>query len=356
MLDVLLRVLAFGVGVFLVFSTVLAAIRSFVLPRNESVLINNWVFMGIRHLFSALAASKKTYAQRDRVMSMYAPIGLVMLPVVWLILLSIGYTGILWALGEGSLVTSYVLSSNSVLTLGSVKAATLPGSIASYSEATFGLLLITLLISYLPTMYQAFTRRELVVARLELRCGTNHTATELIIWLNRTGSLADDGPQWEQWEEWFVEIEETHTSLPILSFFRSPQPGRSWVTAASIILDAAAVVISSVEQPRDQQMELCFKAGCIAINRISRYFEDRAHAEPNNLITEADPVEDPTRRDFFQTHDQLEQAGVLLKEERAAAWDEYQALRARYANAIQYLAKLTMSPDLKAIGNNRRTQ
>ncbi|GAA3949807.1 hypothetical protein [Hymenobacter algoricola] len=353
MLDVLLRVLAFLGGVFLVFSTVLAAIRSFVLPRNESVLINNWVFMGIRHVFSALASSKKTYAQRDRVMSMYAPVGLVMLPVVWLVLLSIGYTGILWALGEGTLLTSYILSSNSVLTLGSVKAATMLGGIASYSEATFGLLLITLLISYLPTMYQAFTRRELVVARLELRCGTNRTATELIIWLNRTGSLADDAPQWERWEEWFVEIEETHTSLPILSFFRSPQPGRSWVTAASIILDAAAVIISSVDQPRDPQTELCFKAGCITINRISRYFEDRAHAEPNNLINESDPVEDPTRRDFFQTYDQLRQAGVPLKEDQQAAWDEYQALRARYASAVQYLAKLTMSPDLKAIGGNR---
>ncbi|SHI33057.1 hypothetical protein SAMN02745146_0553 [Hymenobacter daecheongensis DSM 21074] len=353
MLDLLLRVLAFGSGAFLVFSTILAAIRSFVLPRNESVLINNWVFTIIRRAFSVVAAQKRTYAGRDHIMAMYAPVGLVMLPVVWLILLSVGYTGVLWAVGEGSLLHSYILSSTSLLTLGSEKASTTIGSIFTFSEATFGLLLATLLISYLPTMYQAFTRRELVVARLELRCGTDRTATELIIWLNRTGSLADDGPQWEQWEEWFVEIEETHTSLPILSFFRSPQPGRSWVTAASIILDAAAVIISAVDQPRDPQMELCFKAGCIAINRINRYFQHSAHSEPNNLITEANPVEDPTRRDFFQTYEQLREAAMPVRADREAAWQEYQELRMRYADAVQYLARLTMSPDLKAIGGNR---
>jgi hypothetical protein len=352
MLDLLLRGLVFAAGTFIIFSTVLAAIRSFVLPRNESVLINNLIFMAIRRVFSLLASRKKTYGGRDRIMAMYAPVGLVMLPIGWLLLLSVGYTGIYWALGEGSWAISYMLSSSSLLTLGSVEASSVLISIFTYSEATFGLLLVTLLISYLPTMYQAFTRRELVVARLELRCGTNRTATELIIWLNRSGALIDDGPQWERWEEWFVEIEETHTSLPILSFFRSPQPGRSWVTAASIILDAAAVIITSVDQKRDPQMELCFKAGCVAINRIERFFQQRAHAEPNNLVNEEDPVEDPKRRDFYQTYDQLREAQVPLKPDREEAWRAYQELRARYADAVQYLAKLTMSPDLKAIGGN----
>ncbi|TGE17210.1 hypothetical protein [Hymenobacter elongatus] len=350
MLDFLLRGVAFLGGAFLVLTTILSAIRSFVLPRNESVLINNWVFMLTRHTFSFLAAQRNTYAARDRVMSLYAPVSLVMLPVVWLILLSFGYTGMLWAVGEGSITTSYILSSNALLTLGSVKAATVLGSICTFSEATFGLLLITLLISYLPTMYQAFTRRELVVARLELRCGTNRTATELILWLNRTGSLADDGPQWETWEEWFVEIEETHTSLPILSFFRSPQPGRSWVTAAGLILEASAVIISTVDQKRDPQMELCFKAGCIAVNRVARYFQERARAEPAVPLDDNNPIEDPTRIDFLHTYDQLSEADLVLCADREEAWQKYQELRVRYREAIQFLAKLTMSPDLKSIG------
>ena len=34
---------------------------------------------------------------------------------------------------------------------------------------------------------------------------------------------------------------ETHTSLAVLSFFRSPNPHRSWITAAGAVLDAAAL-------------------------------------------------------------------------------------------------------------------
>ena len=41
------------------------------------------------------------------------------------------------------------------------------------------------------------------------------------------------------WEMWFVELEETHTSLAMLTFFRSPNPVRSWLTAAGAVLDAA---------------------------------------------------------------------------------------------------------------------
>ncbi|PJJ48658.1 hypothetical protein [Hymenobacter chitinivorans] len=352
MLDLLLRVAAALGGAFLVITVVLSAIRSFVLPRNESVLINNWVFMSIRYLFSFLASRYQTYAKRDRIMALYAPVALVMLPIVWLLILSVAYTFIFWALGEGSFIRSYLLSSSSLLTLGSVEAATVPVSIATYSEATFGLLLITLLISYLPTMYQAFTRRELVVARVELRCGTNRTATELLLWLNRSGNLADDGPQWKVWEEWFVEIEETHTSLPILSFFRSPQPGRSWVTTADLILETAAVIISTVDQKRDPEMELCFKAGCVAINRVARYFEERAQAEPAEAIAEEPPIEDPTRRDFFQTYDQLQQEGVALCPDREEAWRKYKELRTRYSNAVQFLSKLTMAPESKPVGGS----
>ena len=38
---------------------------------------------------------------------------------------------------------------------------------------------------------------------------------------------------------WFTEVQETHTSYGSLTFFRSPNPHRSWVTAAGAVLDTA---------------------------------------------------------------------------------------------------------------------
>lgn len=339
------QLLAFAGGAFLVLSAVLAAVRSFVLPRNESVLLNNIVFKGLRLIFDGIARLGTTYARRDKVMALYAPIALVALPIVWLLLLALGYTAMYWALDEGSWSRCYRISNNALLTIGADEPTRrLFASSLSYSEATLGLLLLTLLISYLPTIYQAFSRRELVVARLELRAGTPTTPTSLIEWLNRSGSLADDGPQWQRWEEWFVEIEESHTSLPVLSFFRSPQAGRSWVSAAGIILEAAALISSTVDQRRDQQMELCFKAGCVAVNRVARFFQDYAHATPTPLAPSADPATDPTHQQFLLAYAALQKLELTLLTDPEKAWQQYQELHGRYANALHYLSELLMAP------------
>jgi hypothetical protein len=344
------KALAGGLGAFLVGYTVVAAIRSFVMPRNDSVRINNWVFTGLRYLFTTLARLGRTYEHRDRTMALYAPVGLVALPIAWLGAVSLGYTAMFWALGEGDWERCYRISNSSLLTLGSEKPSRhmLP-NIASYSEATLGLLLLTLLISYLPTMYQAFSRREQVVARLELRAGTEATAVELLCWLSKTNALHDGQEQWGSWEEWFVEIEETHTSLPVLAFFRSPKPGRSWVMAADIVLDAAALLSSLVEVPRNPHQELCFKAGCLAVNRVSRFFRYEAQSETPAPLSSHDALKEPTRADFRTAYAQLRAANIPVRPDEEAAWRQYQQLRSRYAEAIGYLAKLVMAPEIKTI-------
>ena len=342
----LLRVVTGLGGMVLVITTLSAAIRSFVLPRNEVVLMNVWVFRSIRTIFDAAAKTANSYERRDRIMAHYAPVALVALPVVWEALVSVGYTALYWAVGVGSLKVCYELSGSSLLTLGTAKTYGMWLNMLTYSEATLGLLLLTLLLSYLPTIYQAFSRREVTVALLELRAGTPPTAACLLGWLNHDGSVQNDDAQWAAWEQWFVEIEESHTSLPILSFFRSPQPGRSWVTSCGLILDAAALLFSAVDGPRPRQTQLTFKAGCLALNRVYRFFDDRTGTEPTDLLPGEDAL-DPGRADFDQACAQLQAQGMCLCDDRTAAWQQYQELRSRYASALDFLAKLTMAPGLK---------
>src|SRR6476469_8797102 len=97
-----LRIITGLGGVILVVTTLSAAIRSFVLPRNEVVRLNVWVFMGIRVFFDVAAKMANSYERRDRIMAHYAPIALVALPVCWEALVGVAYTSIYWALGEGS--------------------------------------------------------------------------------------------------------------------------------------------------------------------------------------------------------------------------------------------------------------
>jgi hypothetical protein len=338
-----LRVLAGLAGIVLVITTLSAAIRSFVLPRNEVVRLNVWVFMGIRVFFDLAAKMANSYERRDKIMAHYAPVALVALPVVWEALVSLGYTGMYWAVDEGSLLHCYQLSGSSLLTLGTIDEFSFFGGVLTYSEATLGLLLLTLLLSYLPTIYQAFSRREATVAQLELRAGTPPTAACLLGWLNHDGSVQNDDQQWAAWEQWFVEIEESHTSLPILSFFRSPQPGRSWVTSGGLILDAAALLFAAVDAPRPRQAQLTFKAGCLALNRVYRFFDDKAGAEPSALLPTKE-VAQVSRADFDLACQELAGHGLSLLADRTAAWEHYQELRSRYLPALKFLARLTMAP------------
>ena len=341
-----LRVLTGLGGMVLVITTLSAAIRSFVLPRNEVVRLNVWVFLSIRLFFDAAAKMANSYERRDRIMAHYAPVALVALPVFWEALVGAGYTALFWALDEGTWWQCYNLSSSSLLTLGVVRTHHALVSVLTYSEATLGLLLLTLLLSYLPTIYQAFSRREATVSLLELRAGTPSTAARLLTWLNHDGSVQNDDQQWADWERWFVEIEESHTSLPILSFFRSPQPGRSWVTACGLILDTAALLFAAVDGPQPRQAQLTFKAGCLAMNRVYRFFNNKASTEPTNLMGD-EAGEEPGRADFEAACSLLAEHGIAVCDNRAAAWVQYRELRSRYATSLDFLAKLTMAPGLK---------
>ena len=330
-------------GLVLVITTLSAAIRSFILPRNEVVRMNVWAFQGIRAIFDAAARLANSYERRDRIMAHYAPVALVALPVFWEALVSLGYTSMFWALGHGSWRRCYELSSSSLLTLGSSSTHHSLVAVLSYSEATLGLLLLTLLISYLPTIYQSFSRREATVAQLELRAGTPPTAAYLLGWLNHDGSVQNDDQQWAEWERWFVEIEESHTSLPILSFFRSPQPGRSWVTAGGLILDTAALLFAVVDGPQPRQAQITFKAGCLALNRVYRYFNDKANSEPIDLQPGSEKAV-PGRPEFDLACQLLADKGLQIYDDRDAAWQRYGELRSRYAKAVQFLSILLMAP------------
>ena len=86
------------------------------------------------------------------------------------------------------------------------------------------------------------------------------------------GRLDNLDDVWVEWQLWFAELQETHTSLPFLNFFRSPEPDRSWITAAGAVLDAAAMVNSTIALPSQPMASLCIRSGFTALRSIARFF------------------------------------------------------------------------------------
>lgn len=331
--------LAFLVGAGVVYGTLLSAVRTMVVPRSIPVLLTRIVFQGVYQLFRLRMWRAKSYETRDGIMTLFAPISLLMLPVTWLMLVLLGYMGMFWAVGVQPWRTAFLVSGSSLLTLGFAPVETLPQSVLAFTEAIIGLILTALLISYLPTMYAAFSRRETAVAMLEVRAGSPPSAVELIKRSYRLTELAHLTPLWVSWEVWFVEVEESHTSLSALCFFRSPQPDRSWITAAGTILDAAALMSSTVDVPYDMQAALCLRAGYIALQRISDNFDIPYPRKP----APTDPIS-ISRDEFDDACEELVKQGVPVKADREQAWRDYAGWRVNYDTPLLALAALTMAP------------
>ena len=243
----ILRILALLLGTLLVFFTLFSAIRTLVLPRAIQDPITSFTFTAIRWMLNFPLRWSDNYQDRDRVMAYYAPFALLTLLPVWLLLVAIGYTAIFWGLGIPGWYDAFLLSGSSLLTLGFARAENFVQLNLVYSEATIGLLLIALLIAYLPTMYAAFQRRESAVALLEVRAGNPPSAVEMLVRFNRIHGLSQLHETWQSWENWFVDLQESHTSLSMLVFFRSPQARHSWITASGTVLDAAALSLSTLD-------------------------------------------------------------------------------------------------------------
>ncbi|MEA3217824.1 MAG: hypothetical protein QOJ19_3980 [Acidimicrobiia bacterium] len=336
---VFLHALSLVIGLGLAVVVVDSAVRTFVVPRGTVSRLTRLVFSLSRRFFELFAKPSRTYRQRDRVMALYAPLTLLALPVVWLIILLVGFAAMFWGWEGGAVGTSVRLSGSSLLTLGFERPAH-PVSVALVlSEATLGLAVLALLISYLPTMYGTFSRREAMVTQLSVRAGTPPAAVEFLERAHLSGFLLDLDRFFEQWEGWFEEVEETHTSLGSLSFFRSPNPDRSWITAAGCVLDTASLRLAILDIPYSAQPAVCIRSGYLALRAIAAIFDQPFDPDPP-----PDGVISIAREEFDDVRRRLAASGLPLKADVEQAWRDFQGWRVNYDEPLLRLSALFMAP------------
>ena len=335
-----LRAVAFLAGLITVLAVLLSAIRTVVLPRGTPVALSRVLFVVVLKIFDIRVRMAHTYLQRDRVMALYSPVVLVLLPGMWVTIVVAGFSAMFWGVGFGSLRDSVVLSGSSITTLGFAAPADGSAAALAVTEAVIGLGLVALLISYLPSIYASFQRRELQVAMLEVRAGDPPSVIIMIVRHHRIGNLERSEALFSTFEEWFADIEETHTSQPSLVFFRSPVPSRSWITAAGAVLDGAALMVSTVDLQRDSpEAQLCLRAGYLSLRRIADFFAIPHDPDP----VAGDPIS-IGRDEFDHACDELRAAGVRLVPDLDRAWNDFCGWRVNYDTVLVTLAGFTMAP------------
>ena len=325
-----------GLGVLVVLGS---AVRSVVLPRAVPARVARVAFLAVSLPLGALAGRETRHGRwrrREELLSLQGPLGILAQLATWTLLVAVGFTALLWAVEArpaslAGMRDAARESGSSLSTLGIVRPQSVAGEFVAFAEAGVGLVLLALVVTYLPTIYGAFARREALVAKLAVRAGSPPTPTGLLRRSWELGRFDRLDEVWNSWEDWFIELGESHTSFPQLSFFRSPRPDTSWVTSAATVLDAATLARHALDVPADSRTELTISAGVGALELIGEFLGiPRAVEEEPGLRREV----------FLGALIELAEAGVPVVADRDRAWRAFVDERRRYESLLFTIAGL----------------
>lgn len=335
----MLRMVVFTIGAVGLVWTVRSAIRTVVVPRGERVVLTRLLFGSFRSAYRTAARRHQHAERRHAVMSRYAPMTTMFLAGFWAAGVILSFALIYWALTDLRPIESLELSGSSFTTLGF--AASSSDSVLGLVilEAVMGLGIVALLISYMPTIYGHFSRREELVLKFEVIAGAPPSPVVFLTRLNAIGWTENHEPLWEKWEDWFEQVQESHTSQPALPFLRSQNPENSWITTAGAVLDTIAIVDSSLEVPREFQRALTLRSGFMALQAVAEFYG--APIVKNPAPTDTISV---TREEFDQLLNSLHDSGLPVREDRDSAWLAFAGWRVNYDLALLALCVLCDAP------------
>lgn len=330
-------------------STLMSAVKTFVVPRDEPTALARVVFLLVRKPFWAVAR-RRDRVTGHRIMRQYAPSALLVMPIVWLTITWLCFGVFFWAFDKHDWRLALEISGSSITTLGSVAPHGLGTTILSFIEASLGLGLVALLITFLPTIYAAYQRREREVSLLSVRAGTPPSAVEMLVRFHLVNAIHETTDLWAGWEEWFVDLEESHASMGSLAHFRSGPADHSWVTASGAVLDGASLLLSSVEVDYEARAALCIRSGFLALRNVADFFDIDYDRDPSPT----DPIS-VTRDEFDSALQTMAAAGVPLKADREQAWRDFAGWRVNYDAVLLAMCALVWAPPAPWSGDRAST-
>lgn len=351
-----LRGLVLALAALVTLATVASSVRTVIVPRGVSARLTRAVFVAVRIAFRLRIRRSTSFAVRDRVLAFYAPLALLTLLGTWILTILAAYTVMFWALGVHPLSAAFTMSGSSIFTLGFAVPRALAQTAFAFSESALGLAELALLITFLPNIYSDFHRRELEVTKLRVEAGDPPQGITILLRLHALERLDARTAIWVRWIDWFVDVEDTHTAFPVLSFFRAGVPELSWITAAGAVLDGAALSASCLDLPRDLEAELCIRGGYLCLRRIADLLQ--LPYDPDPAAT--DPIA-VGRDEFYEAWERMRAAGLPLRSDREQAWRDFAGWRVNYDEPLLRLANVTEAPpapwtsDRGMVGDRRPT-
>jgi Ion channel len=280
---------------------------------------------------------------REGFLAVYGPLSLLGLLVTWVVLLVTGWGAVWWGLrsavtGVDGYLDAVYFAGVGFFTVGFGDLVPTGGlaRLLVLVEAFMGLVTMALVIGYLPTLYGAYSRREVQLLSLD---DMSDEATTPIGFLE--DCYASGGPEavaaaFADWERWCDDVFDSHTAYPMLAMFRSRQPGQNWLTALGVVLDAATLCLAAVDSPRVGPAARLWR-------RASRMLQS-LRGMPTALLRPVEPEDTATEETpFREAYERLRGLGVPLHPYERA-WSEFRRLREVYVPGLLTATRLLLVP------------
>jgi hypothetical protein len=287
-------------GLFLLLTVLWDGFETVILPRHvtRSFRLARLFFRTTWRLWTAFARRAHSPKRREGYLSYFGPLSMLLLLAFWAAMLIFSFTLILWSRGSAvrlagetpSFRTDLYLSGTTFFTLGmgDVTPSTALARVITVAEAGTGFGFLAIMIAYLPTLYGAFSQREVNISLLDARAGSPPTAGEL---LRRHGRqrIHDGLAQYlRDWETWSAQLMESHLTYPFLCFFRSQHDNQSWLAAFTAILDVCAALIAYGEGETKWQAQLTFAISRHAVVDLSEVLGVRGQSPAADRLPAGD--------------------------------------------------------------------
>jgi hypothetical protein len=336
-------------GLVIVLSTLMSVVTSLVLPRLGSSRIQLFVGRGMIQAFSRISHRFETYEARDRFLALQAPLYLIVILATWLSTLLIGFGLMLWPFMQGGgLAHALTISGSSMFTLGFAADSGVAPRFIVFCAAAAGLTIVALQIAYLPVLYGAFNRREVLVTMLDSRAGSPAWGRELLARSELVDNVHNLGHLYERWEEWAADVAETHASYPVLLWFRSPHAYRSWVIALLAVMDAAAIQLATQPLHAPSEARAFLRMGYMCLRDLARVVGISYDADPKP----DDPIR-LTEDNFQDALDHLANVGWPMERDAASSWVHFRGWRVNYETLAYRLGDAVNAPPALWAGPRR---
>jgi len=342
-----MELLAFGLGLLLLAVAFWDLFETIVVPRPTPGWFRIARYL-VRGSWGALRRVHDGNPNRsyDRVLGLFAPAASVALLITWLATLVVGYGLLMYALRDQiqpvppDLGTAIYFAATSLLTIGfgEYVAVGEPARIIIVTAAVGGLGAVALVVTFLFSLYGSYQRREARVVALQAAAGAPPSAVTLLETYAQLGLVGRLPDFFLEWQQWAVEVLDSHVAYPLLGYFRSSHDNLSWISALGSVLDAASLVLTTIEDVPRGEAKLFKRVGTHLVEDIY------------NIGFHAGEASTLDRSAFEAACARLAEAGYRICPTHKA-WAHFEAARGTYAARLEAMANYWRTPATSWLGD-----